>query len=360
VSLDLTDTDSVTVVRELMSRLRIRVLVTSARADRVLIDQAIDAGALDFLSKPFLPTEAIEALRGLAPQPAAEGGGAAFPATAPFVPPPPVARGKVVTVFGTKGGVGKSTVAINTAAAIGLMTRDRVVLLDLDLEFGSAAAMLGCKPLTTVIDLIRARSELRPELVERVLLSVHGTTMRLLASPPTPDLAAEVEGEIHPGQGSTLKDIIDALRQRFDWVLIDTASNFREVNLTAFDLSDFIYVVTMPDIPTLQNTGKCLDILIDQLAYDRSKVRLVLNHCDAAVGLTPQDVTGGLEYPISYNIPRDNQTAAWAANCGRPFVIDNPKLPISEAIIGLARGLVNPPNEGNKSPEKRRGLFARR
>ncbi|MGE5559828.1 MAG: response regulator [Chloroflexota bacterium] len=362
ISLDLRDVDSLELIRGIASSMRTRILVTSARADRELIDRAGESGAIDFLSKPFLPSEAVEAIRSVAVPPGSNGNpvAAAEPAAArQSAPLPPAARGQVVTVFGTKGGVGKSTVAINTAVAISLMTRDKVVLVDLDLEFGSAAAMLGCKSLATIIDLIRARADLRPDVVERVLLNVNGTTMRLLASPPTPDLAAEVEGEIHPGQGNAITAIITALRQRFDWIVIDTASNFRDVNLTAFDMSDLIYVLTTPDIPTLQNTGKCLDVLLDQLGYDRAKVKLVLNHADAAVGLTPQDVTGGLEYPISHNIPRDNQTAAWAANCGRPFVLDSPKLPISEAIIGIARSLVNPQAEDGRPQEKRRRLFGR-
>lgn len=369
LSIDLHDVDSFAFVRQLSDSLHIRVLVTSARADRASIDRALECGATDFLSKPFLPTEAIEAIRNVAL--AATGGdgvggqadattsvGAAIAASA--APAQAAPHGRVVTVFGTKGGVGKTTVAINTAAAISLMTREKVVLIDLDLEFGSAAAMLGCKPLATIIDLVRAHSELKPELIDRALLSVHGTSMRLLASPPTPDLAAEVEGATQPGQGGILTAIINALRQRFDWIVIDTASNFRDSNLTAFDLSDLIYVVTTPDIPTLLNTGKCLDVLIDQLGHERTNVRLVLNHCDAAVGLTPQDVTGGLEYPISHSVPRDNQTAAWAANCGRPFVLDNPKLPIAEAIIGLARSLINPDTGAGRHQEKRRSLFGRR
>lgn len=364
VSLDLRDVDSLALVRGLTSTLRTRVLVASARADRALIDRALQSGASDFLSKPFLPTEAMEAIRSVAPARDEEGAAtavtppppAAAEATAqPAVSPPP--RGRVVTFYGAKGGVGKTTLAVNAAIAIGQLTRERVALVDLDLEFGSVAAMLGCRPPASIIDLVRARGDLRPELAERVLLAVNGTTVRLLAAPPTPELAAEVEGGVHPGQGNAIANILTALRQWFDWVVIDTASNFRDTNLTALDLSDVIYVVTTPDIPALQNTGKCLDVLLDQLGYERERVKLILNHADAAVGLTPQDVTGGLDYPISRTIPRDHQTAIWAANCGRPFVLDSPRQPISEAIAALARALVNPEADEAKPPERRRGLF---
>lgn len=361
VSLDLRDVDSLALVRGLTSTLRTRVLAASARADRALIDRALASGASDFLSKPFLPTEAMEAIRSVAPARDEEG-------TAPVAAPPPATEaatqpapappsGRIVTFYGAKGGVGKTTLAVNAAIALSQLVRERVALVDLDLEFGSAAAMLGCRPPASIVDLVRARGDLRPELLERVLLPISGTTVRLLAAPPTPELAAEVEGGVHPGQGNVIANILLALRQWFDWVIVDTGSNFRDPVLTALDLSDVIYLVTTPDIPALQNAGKCLDVLLDQLGYGRERVKLVLNHADAAVGLTPQDVTGGLDYPISRTIPRDHQTAAWAANCGRPFVLDSPRQPISEAVAALARALVKPEAEEARPPERRRGLL---
>jgi pilus assembly protein CpaE len=266
--------------------------------------------------------------------------------------------GHVITVFGAKGGVGKSTLTVNLASALARLDPGQVVIVDLDLEFGAVAAMLSCRPLATIVDLVRAPA-LSSELVDRALLPVSSAGVSILAAPPTPDLATEVEVAALPGAPNGVKGIISALRQRFGWVIIDTAASFRDVNLTAFDAAEIIYLVTTPDIPTLHNTAKCIDVMVSQLGYDRSKVKVVLNHADSAVGLTVQDVAAGLDYQISYQLPRDAQTVGWAANCGRPFVIDRPRTPLAEAVAAIARELVGPTDMPPKQ-ERRHGLFGRR
>lgn len=351
VSLDLPDSDTMVLINDLSGALGVNVLATSATVNRERIEHAREAGARDFLASPFLPREVAEAIRGVVPMPAAAGA-----AATPVAPPP--ARGKVVTVFGTKGGVGKTTVAVNLAAALNTLTHGRVVLVDLDLEFGSAAAMLGTKPLATIVDLWRSRNDLTQETAERSLLSVTGNGLRLLASPPTPDLAAELESQVRPGQGNGLTEILKFLARSHDWVVVDTSSSFREVNLTALDLSDQICVITAPDIPTLRNTGKCLDILLDQLAFDPTKIRLVLNHSDASVGLTNLDVSSSLGTAISNRIPHDNSTAAWAANCGQPFVIHRPATPIAKAVSAIAKTIIDS-TAGDSGSAKKQSWFSR-
>jgi pilus assembly protein CpaE len=388
VSLDLRDVDSLALVRGLSGMLSARIIVTSSRAEPRLVELAKHCGALDFVSKPFHAGEAVEAIRNASATVAddaqtAEAGDTSSSeadvsqgavaedrdalgheaATAGVSAHQPDSEteessGHVITVFGAKGGVGKSTLTVNLASALARLSPGQVVIVDLDLEFGAVAAMLSCRPLATIVDLVRAPA-LSPELVDRALLNVSGAGVSILAAPPTPDLATEVEVSALPGVPNGVKGIIKALRQRFEWVIIDTAANFRDVNLTAFDAAEIIYLVTTPDIPTLHNTAKCIDVMVTQLGYDRTKVKVVLNHADSAVGLTVQDVAAGLDYPISYQFPRDAQTVGWAANCGRPFVIDRPRTPLAEAVTAMARELVGPTDAPQK-PERRHGLFGRR
>lgn len=389
VSLDLRDVDSLALVRGLSSMLSARIIVTSNRAEPRLVELARRGGAADFIAKPFHAGAAVQAIRNAAEAVEAaardrtersgpetplaqsavesaecEGQPDAEASVAGSVIQPPAddeqkeAGGQVITVFGAKGGVGKSTLTVNLAAALARQAPGRVVVVDFDLEFGAVAAMLSCRPLATVVDLVRAPA-LTPELIDRALLDVSSAGISILAAPPTPDLATEVEVAALPGTPNGVMAIISELKRRFDWVLIDTAANFRDVNLTAFDAATIIYLVTTPDIPTLHNTAKCIDIMVSQLGYDRTKVKVVLNHADAAVGLTVQDIVTGLDYPISYQLPRDALTVAWAANCGRPFVIDRPRTALAEVVTAIARDLVGP-TDGTQKPARRHGLFGRR
>ncbi len=265
--------------------------------------------------------------------------------------------GRVITVFSTKGGVGKSTISANVGAALYQMEAS-VCVIDLDLEFGCQAALFGIKPHTTIVNLCHIPSTLTPELCAKALLPVQGKRMFLLAAPPSPELAAEVEGEGRKDPSRNyVREIIEAMRESFDYVIIDTASNFRETNLTALDLAETVILVTTPDIPALQNTAKSLDILTQTLRYSRRKVHIALNRADGTLGLTYDDISKSLDFPISFYIPSDGPTAIWAANCGQPFVWKRNRSPLSKAIAEMAGSIQNmdeftPPSRAPSFPKK--------
>jgi len=305
------------------------IVLISAEIGKEYFRRAMQVGARDLLIKPLNSEEVLESLEKInnllkRNKKGYQGNGMA----------------KIITVFSTKGGVGKTTIATNTAVCLEKNTGKNVVVIDLDLEFGCMAAMFGLRANPNIVDLCNTEGPLDPEVVEKVLQVPVMTRVKVLVAPPTPDLAAAVEGDGRKDKHRNyISEIISILEQNYDYIIIDTASNFRETNLTALDRSDKILLVTTPDIPTLQNTGKCLDILLEKLDYNKEKIQLVLNRSDGAIGLTEAEIIESLDYPISYRIPSDGKVVVKAANLGEPFVCSVPQKPISQSIDRLSKSI---------------------
>lgn len=364
------------------------VVVRSSRASDADLDDAIRRGVVEYLMKPLAPEELVaavrlatqtpvrevadplevaargEAVRDETPErpPASRGARPAGPAATPApgpdpgagrkaarstwraetTPPqapdgPPEKRGLLVTLFSTKGGVGKTTLAANLGVALFEQTRRVPALVDLDLEFGCLAAFFGLRASASIADLCRLDASLAGEVAEKVMLAGQPPGLRVLAAPPTPELAAEVEGDgkAHPDR-NYVEEVLTGLVHRYDLVIVDAGANFREAALTALDLSDLVLLVSTGDIPSLQNTGKCLDVLLKRLDYPAEKLRLVLNRSDRLVGLSEEDIRQGLSFPVYHKLPTDEPTAVWAANYGRPFMLDRPGSKLGRAVAELS------------------------
>lgn len=341
MDINMPELDGIAATAAIMQQHPTNIVIISVQGEQDYLRRAMKAGARDYLLKPFTLDELVNALRSAVSGPAfAVAPGQGGPAAA--VGGLPVHQGKIITLFSTKGGVGKTTIAGNLAVALALETKAKVAAVDLDLEFGSLSTLLGLRPQGTILDLCRVDGPLQPAQVTRVMVEPAGLGIKVLAAPPLPHLAAEVDGDgrREPNRGY-VAEILDALRSEFDYIICDTASNFRETNLVAFDKSDIVLLVTSPEIPALSNTAKGLDILLDRLEYSQSKVQIVLNRSDAAVGLTLQAISDALKCTITYQVPSDGQTATWAANAGQPFVLRRSRSLLSEAMRVMAVGIAS-------------------
>jgi pilus assembly protein CpaE len=336
MDVNMPEMDGLTATERIMASGPTGIVMISVQGEQEYLRRAMKAGAADYLVKPFTSADLAAAIRSAAGRrlPAA----AVPPAITPALSQP--AGGKVVTVFSTKGGVGKTTLAANLAASVARLTKLKVAALDLDLEFGALGTVLGARPAGTIADLCRLETTITPEHVSRVLVKQPQCSLWTLCAPLHPHLAAEVEGDARADRNRCyVAEVIDALRRCHDYVIIDTASNFRETNLVSFDKSDLILVVTLPEVPALETTAKGLDVLLERLEYPAEKVALVLNRADGGMGLKEEEIERSLGVRFRYRVPGDGTVAVQAGNEGLPFVLRRHRPPIADAVDEMARSV---------------------
>jgi len=235
--------------------------------------------------------------------------------------------GRLITVFSTKGGVGKTVLATNLAVALSRSGEGRVCLIDLDLEFGDVAIMLGIKPEHTIADLMRVFDKLDEELLEGYM-ATHGSGVKALLAPVRPEDAETISA-------SRVSRILELLQRMFDYVVVDTSPSFSETVLAALDKSDEVYVVTMMDVASIKNTRISVQKL-HQLGYDGSSVRIVLNRADSKVLIEPGEVNDAIGGEIVARIPSD-RVVPRSVNKGVPIVTDVPRSAVARSMIALAK-----------------------
>jgi pilus assembly protein CpaE len=236
-------------------------------------------------------------------------------------------RAFVTTVFSPKGGVGKSVVAVNLAAALARRSGEPVVVLDLDLQFGDVAVMLRLQPVHTFTDAISA-GDLLDETLLRSFLGRHEKSgVYVLAAPTSPSEADHVD------PGAMLR-VLDLLRDMFSHVVIDTPPHLSEVVLQAVAESDMVGFVVAMDVPSVKNARLGLQAF-SLLQLPLNKVVLVLNRAGSKVHLAPHDVERVLEMKVDLSLPSD-VTVIQSVNQGVPVLLEYPRSPFSGQVSQLA------------------------
>ena len=258
---------------------------------------------------------------------------------------------QVIAVFSPKGGAGRTTLATNLALALKRETNQRVALIDANLQFGDVGVLLNLNPKNrSVLDAVEG-GEPDKDIIESVIVD-HSTGIRVLLAPPSPEGADLVTP-------AYLRKIVAILRESHDWVIVDTPSGLNDHTLGVLDAADQILVVAALEITTIKNVRLFLEVA-DQLDYERSKLRLVINRSDASQGIRIGDVEASIRRPIDGTIVSDGRLAVLAVNRGVPFVVSHPESPLSRDVIQLARTLAGEGATPKPDKTAKRGLFARR
>jgi pilus assembly protein CpaE len=254
---------------------------------------------------------------------------------------------RVLTVFGTKGGAGKTTLAVNLAVALAARGL-RTALLDLHLDWGNAALHLRGTPPRPFRELLAETSRLDAELLESFMVR-HRSGVRVLPAPPKPEMAEFV----HPDHVAA---ILGRAREAFDRVVVDTPAGFPDTVFPALEGADHLLLVTTPDVPALRNTRAALGVL-DMLQLGRAKTQLVVNRATAAYGVRRADVEATLGLPVRAWIPADEPTVARAVNEGLPAVLAAPASRYARAVTALARQLAPPEAQARSRPRAEPATF---
>lgn len=328
VDINMPEMDGLKTTEALLSRLpSLQVVIISVQGEQDYLRRAMLMGATDYLVKPFTSEELANSLRAVyqrrtrVPQ-------AMTSPPSPVAAPQPEARvGKVVTIFSPKGGVGRTTIAVNLAMALKQETHQEVCLLDASLLFGDVGVMLNLPSKSSILDLTPHVEELDEELLESTLMT-HSSGVKVLLAPPRPE-QAELINEKQMGA------ILTKLRSLFDFLVIDTMPSFHEAILAILDYSDEIIVPISLEVSALKNAKLFLEIA-EALGYGGKETVLVVNRADSSGGISPRDVEQSVRVRIAASIPNDWKLATFAANRGVPFVLSHKESQIARGIFQLA------------------------
>jgi pilus assembly protein CpaE len=257
-----------------------------------------------------------------------------------------IATAPLICVLGPKGGTGKTLTTCNLAVSLAAMGQ-RVVIVDLDLQFGDVSLSLGIAPDRTVYDLAKSGGSLDADKIDGYLMT-HASGVRLLAAPTRPDHASGITVEF-------LRDVYAVLRSAFDYVIVDTPPGFTPEVIASIDSSTQVCMVGMLDSLSLKNTKLGLETL-DLMGYDRERIKLVLNRADSKVGITKEDVRAIVGREPDTVVPSDRDVAR-AVNEGNPLSVTKPRSEVATAFKGLAQSYMMP-NEA--SGKRTRKLFRRK
>jgi MinD-like ATPase involved in chromosome partitioning or flagellar assembly len=247
--------------------------------------------------------------------------------------------GKVVTVFSPKGGSGKTVLATNLAVAAARSGR-KTLLVDLDLQFGDSALTLALSPRATIADLTASGGDVDGEKLQSFITTDERTGVAVLPAPQRPEQADAV------GQAD-LAAVLDAARNSYDAVVIDTGPLFDAALLAALDHSDQLLLVSNPEVTSLKNVRIGLET-IDRLGFARERVSLVANRIGAAGAVGPDDIERALGSKIAFELPDDPQVPA-AVNRALPIVVADESSPFSCAIAELLPSVFPAPGAGSQA-----------
>jgi pilus assembly protein CpaE len=299
------------------------IIVYSSLADAASVRRAMIAGARDYLVKPPRPEELARAIYSVLEQEerrrSRNVGTAASTA----------ARGTVITVFGAKGGIGKTTIATNLATSLAKNTNGAVAIVDMDTRFGDVAIMMDISVQYSIADVCRQIESVDRDTIRDYLVR-HASGVQILPAPLHPT----EWGTIHSGH---ISKIIELLSQTHEYVVVDTPGAFNELVATALESADMILLVTSMDIASIKDTALALEML-RSASVSEDKVKLVINHSTAANSLKAADVERVLEYEVYWRIPHDIAVSN-SNQLGQPIVLAKPYARASRSIIDLGYSL---------------------
>jgi pilus assembly protein CpaE len=290
------------------------IFVSSFEKNHELVISAMRAGAQEFFSRPIDANEikeAIEKVIRIKGQKKAQ----------------VAQRGRIISVFSKKGGMGVTTLAVNLAVALSQLSDTKAALIDLDLQLGDITSFMNLSPDYNIFDVLSEHGEVDPMKLQSCMTR-HESGVFVLAEPKNPVDSENISS-------SQINQILQHLRSIFSYVIVDTSHKFDSKNLEVFDLSDTVILVTVPNISSLRAAKKVLGAFRD-LDYVRDKVRLVVNRTDKRDPIKPEEIEKTLHHKISWMIPNDYPMVIEAINTGIPLVSRKGTSKVAQSIKELA------------------------
>ncbi len=304
------------------------IIMLTADADVEQRVKGLRAGADDDIVKPFHPLELIARIKALMARSGATTGPATTTGRATL--------GRLASFYGAKGGVGTTTIAINTAIALAARHRRKLAIVDANLQFGDMRVFLDLSLDSSSIVNAISEPDLDADLLRKLLAS-HHAGIDLLLAPPNPE-QADIVVERQKADPAALTNILALLRRSYDYTLVDTSRSIDDFTLQLFDESDVIFVVMTADLSCLKNVRLVLETM-DSLGFEREKVQLVLNRSNAYTGINVDNAESALGRKIDYQVINEYRGAISALNSGEPFMSSRADGPLGQSVSKFADDL---------------------
>jgi pilus assembly protein CpaE len=222
-------------------------------------------------------------------------------------------KSRVISVFGAKGGIGKTTIASNLGVSFA-QAGNRTIIIDLDLQFGDVNLFFDLEPRDTIAELVQVKQSFDIDTV-RGFIKLHSSGVSVLCAPKSPEFSEIIKGE-------HIEKIINTIRPYYDYIIVDTPSVFNETTLVGIENSDMLLLVVSLDISSLRNARISMDVL--ESLQQKDKVNVLVNRNAPGI-ISVKDAQSILDFPIRYKVSNDWKTATSALNRGLPLILDAPR-----------------------------------
>jgi len=304
---------------------QVMVIIMSVQAESEYLKKAMFHGAKEYIIKPFNYDALIETItttyekygeRQLRFAGGVEG----------------IRNAEIMAFFSSKGGVGKSILALNTAVVLGREANKKVLLIDLDLQFGDISMLVNKYNQKTILDVVEGGQIDTYENIKPYLFK-YNDNFDILFAPGKPEAAEYIAKE-------TVEKIMSAFKKQYDVIVIDTGINFNDNTLYVLDMSQKILMVSTMEIVALKNTKLGLRVM-ESLGYDKGKVKLIINRFNVKYEISKKEVEEAFKEGIFAYIPDEEKMVIGSVNKGIPLCDDNKynKLKIGKAIEAMCKDL---------------------
>jgi len=304
----------------------VTVIIMSVQGENEYLRKAMLSGAKEYIVKPFNYNALIETIRVTYEKNKERK--AKLPGAMEEL-----REGRVISFFSSKGGVGKSVLALNSAIILSKEENKKVLLIDMDLQFGDISMMVNKYNERNILDAVddgqlESYDTIKPFLYE------YSDSLDLLFAPGRPE-AVEYIGK------SSIEKLIKVFKEKYDAILVDTGINFNDSTLYILDNSEKVMFISTMDIVSLKNTKLGLQVM-QSLGYDKDKVKLVINRFTTNYGIDKRDVEDAFKDGVFSFIPDEESTVAFSINKGHPFCegAKYNKLKIGKALETMCKSLI--------------------
>lgn len=299
------------------------VFLTADVAEPAVLMQAIRIGAKEFFSQPIKAEEIRQALHKFKERRK----GSALKGECKI--------GEVISVFGSKGGVGTTTVAVNLAVSMLQVQSGRsVVLLDMNTLFGEVPLFLEISPKFHWGEITKNIDRLDTTFLTNILAR-HATGVHVLPSP------AYLNGHVRPTP-EIMSRLLDLMKSMFDYVVVDAGQLTDDTSLRVLELSDTLLLVTISSLPCLSNANKLIKSFLELGYLSQDRIKIVLNRYMKNNEISLKDTEAGIKKELFWIIPNDFNTTMSAINKGMPLPQIASKAAITKNFEAFANALTMP------------------